>query len=189
MSHIMILSDQEAIGGAAVAACRLAEGLAVRHRVSRCVLFAEDRHHAWHTEPLGAQNLWDRVLGTLGRGLRRRWPRWMPPASRGRADRNLRAALHRLKPDVINIHNLHAGTLMGWSVNLVRICAEFAPVVWTLHDMWSFTGRCAYSYDCRLFESGCDARCPTAQEYPELAPCAFARPGKKNSNSFASCPG
>jgi len=45
-------------------------------------------------------------------------------------------------------------------------------VVWTLHDMWSFTGRCIASEDCRKFlrGQGCDASCPTANEYPVLAP-------------------
>jgi glycosyltransferase involved in cell wall biosynthesis len=36
--------------------------------------------------------------------------------------------------------------------------------------MWSFTGRCAYAYDCRQFETGCTASCPTPHEYPALSP-------------------
>jgi glycosyltransferase involved in cell wall biosynthesis len=86
----------------------------------------------------------------------------------------LRRALRRLRPDVINVHNIHLGSNQGWGPELVRICAEVAPVAWTLHDMWSFTGRCAYSYDCRKFETGCDASCPTAGEYPSLEPNRIA---------------
>lgn len=33
------------------------------------------------------------------------------------------------------------------------------PAVWTLRDMWPFTGGCHYSMDCRKYESGCGA-CP-----------------------------
>jgi glycosyltransferase involved in cell wall biosynthesis len=40
--------------------------------------------------------------------------------------------------------------------------------------MWSFTGRCAYSYDCRKFVTGCDDSCPTANEHPALAPGRIA---------------
>jgi len=35
--------------------------------------------------------------------------------------------------------------------------------------MWSFTGRCAYSYNCTKFIDGCDASCPTPTEYPALS--------------------
>jgi glycosyltransferase involved in cell wall biosynthesis len=40
--------------------------------------------------------------------------------------------------------------------------------------MWSFSGRCAYSYDCQKFLTGCDATCPTPDEYPALAPSLIA---------------
>lgn len=33
------------------------------------------------------------------------------------------------------------------------------PIVWTLHDMWAFTGGCHYNVDCRKFETACDS-CP-----------------------------
>lgn len=34
-----------------------------------------------------------------------------------------------------------------------------APVVWTLRDMWSFTGGCHYAGDCGQYREGC-GRCP-----------------------------
>lgn len=33
------------------------------------------------------------------------------------------------------------------------------PIVWTLHDMWAFTGGCFYDEECGRFASGC-GRCP-----------------------------
>lgn len=33
------------------------------------------------------------------------------------------------------------------------------PIIWTLHDMWAFTGGCHYNIDCRKFEHSCEA-CP-----------------------------
>jgi glycosyltransferase involved in cell wall biosynthesis len=36
--------------------------------------------------------------------------------------------------------------------------------------MWSFTGGCSYSYDCRKFLSGCDEECPVAEEFPPISP-------------------
>ena len=51
--------------------------------------------------------------------------------------RQLSILLNRIKPDLINVHNLHSA---GWPISLVRTCLHFAPVVWTLHDCWSFLG-------------------------------------------------
>jgi glycosyltransferase involved in cell wall biosynthesis len=52
-------------------------------------------------------------------------------------NQQLRKFLQQEKFDVINIHNLHSA---GWPISLVRTALEFAPVVWTLHDCWSFLG-------------------------------------------------
>ena len=34
-----------------------------------------------------------------------------------------------------------------------------APIVWTLHDMWAFTGGCHTAYDCLNYQRGC-GNCP-----------------------------
>ena len=39
--------------------------------------------------------------------------------------------------DAINIHNLHNA---AWPISLVSTALKFAPVIWTLHDCWSFLG-------------------------------------------------
>lgn len=60
------------------------------------------------------------------------------------------------RTDIIHFHNLH-----GWYFNyelLPQISAR-KPVIWTLHDMWAFTGHCAYSYKCKSWQAGC-SDCP-----------------------------
>ena len=61
---------------------------------------------------------------------------------RGRQQEFVRL-LKSLAPDVINVHNLHC---KQWSPSFLEACCASAPTIWTLHDMWSFTGRCAYAY-------------------------------------------
>jgi glycosyltransferase involved in cell wall biosynthesis len=51
--------------------------------------------------------------------------------------RQLSILLNRIKPDLINVHNLHSA---NWPISLVKTCLKNAPVVWTLHDCWSFLG-------------------------------------------------
>lgn len=57
--------------------------------------------------------------------------------------RQLSILLNRIKPDLINVHNLHSA---NWPISLVKTCLKSAPVVWTLHDCWSFLGSYYSSY-------------------------------------------
>lgn len=47
--------------------------------------------------------------------------------------------------DIVHYHNIHSNY---YNFNNIKKIASKIPVVWTLHDMWAFTGRCTYSYDC-----------------------------------------
>ncbi|VEB57463.1 glycosyltransferase [Salmonella enterica subsp. enterica] len=40
-------------------------------------------------------------------------------------------------------------------------------LVWTLHDHWSVTGRCAFTDGCEGWKSGCQ-KCPTLSNYPPV---------------------
>ncbi|MEM7204578.1 MAG: glycosyltransferase [Planctomycetota bacterium] len=74
---------------------------------------------------------------------------WLP----SRVHRTVR----RLAPDVVNLHWVCAAFVpIGSVARLGR------PVVWTLHDMWPFTGGCHYSMDCDRYRRRCGA-CPQLQ--------------------------
>jgi glycosyltransferase involved in cell wall biosynthesis len=66
--------------------------------------------------------------------------------------------------DILNFHNLHGGYFNYLA--LPKITAT-KTAVWTLHDMWSFTGHCAYSYDCSKWQTGC-GQCPYPDIYPPI---------------------
>ncbi len=157
--HVVMLSDAETSGGAAIAASRLAEALIwTGVRVTRIVGYPDRQGHPWATRALKIPLL-----------VRQR----------------LQHLLMKLHPDIINVHNLHGAR---WSPDLLAICARHAPTVWTLHDMWSFTGRCAYNYDCRKFVQGCDATCPTSTEYPALSPNRIMGAWRRREQLFAKYP-
>ncbi len=60
--------------------------------------------------------------------------------------------------DVINLHWINGGFL---SLNALKNLGKLGkPLVWTLHDMWAFTGGCHYSLDCRKFTEAC-CDCPS----------------------------
>jgi glycosyltransferase involved in cell wall biosynthesis len=164
---IVMLSDHETLGGAAQAASRLATALCREHEVVRLVLFPDGTPHPWRTHVLGAESRLARWAKRIPRKLGMRG--FAYPGTSAFARQQLFGVIWQHLPCVVNVHNLHGGTDWGWTASLVGVCANLAPVVWTLHDMWSFTGRCAYAYDCEKFTTGCDATCPTPHESPRLA--------------------
>ncbi|MBK1987104.1 glycosyltransferase family 4 protein [Sphaerospermopsis aphanizomenoides BCCUSP55] len=64
--------------------------------------------------------------------------------------------------DIINFHNLH-NTYFNYLV-IPKLTAT-KPGIFTLHDMWSFTGQCAYSFDCERWKTGCH-KCPCPTTHP-----------------------
>jgi len=72
-----------------------------------------------------------------------------------------------IDPDIIHLHNIH-----GYYIN-IEILFDYLkeadkPVVWTLHDCWSFTGHCShFDYiSCDKWKTGC-FECPQKKEYPQ----------------------
>lgn len=66
--------------------------------------------------------------------------------------------------DLVHLHNIH-----GYYLNLSFIDwlkKSKIPVVWTLHDEWSITGRCAHPISCDRWKKGC-GKCPDLSLYPK----------------------
>jgi glycosyltransferase involved in cell wall biosynthesis len=59
-----------------------------------------------------------------------------------------------VNPDIIHLHWVGAGYLPISSLKSFS-----RPIVWTLRDMWSFTGGCHYTAGCERYREGCGA-CP-----------------------------
>jgi len=80
--------------------------------------------------------------------------------------RNFLDWVDKIKPDVIHLHNLH-NHYLNIEILFEYIKKHDIPVVWTLHDCWSFTGWCAYfDYsNCDKWLTGCH-NCPSLRDYP-----------------------
>jgi glycosyltransferase involved in cell wall biosynthesis len=74
--------------------------------------------------------------------------------SPARFPENIESDLQKLNPDLINLHWICYGFL---SPELIAKLNK--PLVWTLRDMWGFTGGCHYTGDCTRYEANCGA-CP-----------------------------
>jgi glycosyltransferase involved in cell wall biosynthesis len=71
---------------------------------------------------------------------------WMPS--------RLADTVNNMQPDVVHLHWLGWGMLRLEDLSRIR-----APIVWTLHDMWAFTGGCHYDQGCGRYAKHCGA-CP-----------------------------
>lgn len=65
-----------------------------------------------------------------------------------------------LKPDIIHLHNIH-GYYLNYKVLFEYLAQAKTPVVWTLHDCWSFTGHCTHfdNAGCEKWKTEC-GNCP-----------------------------
>ena len=50
--------------------------------------------------------------------------------------------LEKEKPDIIHLHNIH-GHYLNYEILFRYLRSVKIPVVWTFHDCWPYTGKCA----------------------------------------------
>jgi len=87
------------------------------------------------------------------------------------------------KFDLIHLHNLHGYYLNFDFINFLGRLD--IPVVWTLHDGWSMTGRCAYLSECDYWKTGC-GNCPNLSWYPKAYSDSSSFIWKKKKEYFNS---
>lgn len=83
------------------------------------------------------------------------------------ATKQLVDKIKEIKPDVIQIHNLH-GYYLNYPVLFEYLNNTKIPVVMTLHDCWSFTGHCVHFViaGCDKWKTGCHD-CELKNKYPK----------------------
>lgn len=159
---ILHLSTYQWEGGAAVAASRLNQALRKYGLDSQLLVYRAQRPEsgvtAWADTPWKEKLFWARFSAERLRFL---------PYEK---DKSVRFAFspaavgvpieqHPLvqRADIINLHWINFGfiSLEG----LERLFNLGKPVVWTIHDMWAFTGGCHYSRGCERFRTHCQF-CP-----------------------------
>ena len=84
-----------------------------------------------------------------------------------RGTKRLGKWIEEVSPDIIHLHNIHGGYVHVEELFKILKKAD-VPVVWTLHDCWSFTGHCSHfiSVNCDKWKTGC-FKCPEKTNYPK----------------------
>lgn len=171
--RVLHLSTSDTNGGAARAAYRLHRGLRSNGVDSRMLVQNKDSDDDHVHGPEG-------VMGKLQSKVRRRFdelplkrypdrdpeifsPAWIPER------RAKQIAEHN--PDIVHLHWVSDGFIRPETIAQIDV-----PVVWTLHDMWPFTGGCHYSKSCLKYQSKC-GKCPhlNSDQQSDLANSVWQR--------------
>lgn len=149
------LSDYTATGGTGIAMQRLHNGLKPaghQSKIFSLILESGDPEVIYYERSLPTKIL-EKVLLTLGNEL------GLYNASRIISTLNFCNSLFYKEADVINMHCIHGAFISYLGLPWLTKKAT----IFTLHDMWAFTGHCHYSYDCNAWKTGC-GKCP----YPNI---------------------
>ncbi len=63
---------------------------------------------------------------------------------------NIIDQINEMNPDIVHLH-----WICGGMMTIEDIARIKAPIVWSLHDMWAFTGGCHYDEECQGYEKEC----------------------------------
>lgn len=149
---VLHLSAFDLVGGAARAAYRIHQGLlgididsqfVVQHKQScdRTVVTAENKVYA------KLRSLTDSVpINFYPHRQQLFSPQWCPD--------NLLKSVEQFTPHIINLNWVCNGFVP------IEALAKFQqPLVWTIQDMWAFTGGCHYTLGCDRYQDNCGS-CP-----------------------------
>lgn len=154
---ILIVNTADIQGGAARAAYRLHKALLVEGVDSQMLVQSKSSDDF---NMIGPQTKFQKAIGKMRPTLDsipvRRYPdrtktlfspSWVPFA--GVVDK-----INALNPDVVHLH-----WIAGGMMRIEDLAKINAPIVWSLHDMWAFTGGCHYDEECGVYQKQCGA-CP-----------------------------
>ncbi len=153
---VLLLNTFDHKGGAAIATYRLHQGLRAAGLDTQ--LMVQFRNTA-DPSVRGPEAPWQRAFAALRPRLDRLEAQFYPGRQRGLFSpawlpERVASRVERIAPDIVHLFWVAGGFLRIETLARLR-----RPVVWTLHDMWPFTGGCHYDDGCGRFREACGA-CP-----------------------------
>lgn len=153
--RVLIINTAERIGGAAIAASRLMEAL-MNNGIKAKMLVRDKQTDQITVVALKKswrriwQFVWERVVIWAANGFSRKNLFAVDIANTGT---DITSLPEFTQADVIHLHWINQGMLSLKDIR--KIIASGKPIVWTLHDMWPFTGICHYAGACNKYTYQC----------------------------------
>lgn len=171
---VLIVNYADLAGGAARAAYRLHEGLRSIGVRSQLLVASKSSNDP---DVLGPTSSFDTYLAKA-RAVADQWPTkrypdhtktlftpaWLPFSG-------LAGRINASDADVVHLHWINGGM-----ARIEDLAAIRKPIIWSLHDMWAFTGGCHYDDECGRYTADCGA-CPAlgSEQETDLSRRVFAR--------------
>ncbi len=157
--RVLIVNTSENTGGAAIAASRLMEALNGNGTEAKMLVRDKQTDRisvaALPRSPLlKAKFVWERACVWKANRFSRRNLFWTDAANTGT---DITPLPEFKEADIVHLHWINQGFLSLKGIR--RIIDSGKPVVWTMHDMWPFTGVCHHSGECERYKTEC-GRCP-----------------------------
>ena len=155
MMKVLLVNTYDQRGGAAIATYRVFKGL---QKTGITIQLLVQEKLSDETDIIGPPNLFSAWTSALRPyldffipflSLRKRKP-FFPAILPG----NIISKINRLDPDIV-----HLNWITGGFIKLESLAGINRPLIWTLHDMWAFTGGCHYTEGCHRYENSC-GKCP-----------------------------
>jgi len=154
---ILLLNTDDISGGAAIAAYRLLKGLQ-QNGVQAQMLVQSKKSDDYSI--IGPQTKWQKAFSKIRpiidsipvRFYKQRKKIIFSPAI---IPDSISKKVKNVNPDIVHLHWIASGF-----IRIETLAKIDKPIVWTLHDMWAFTGGCHYDEDCGKYNKNC-GYCPT----------------------------
>ena len=151
---ILIVSTSDIVGGAARAAYRLHRALLAEGIESR-MLVQDKRSGDWTVISLANNKLekaYYRIRPFIDqipvKFYKNRTKTLFSPAWFGFS--KVIKKINEMSPDIVHLH-----WICGGMIRIEDLAKIKKPIVWSLHDMWVFTGGCHYDEECRRYLNYC----------------------------------
>lgn len=154
--NVLLLSTTDISGGAGIATYRLHCGLrniGINSKILVRDKKSDDKNviASYVTPP----SVWERIKPHIERLPFKLYPhrqktpfyfQWNPGISS--------SVISSMESDIVHLHWICGGFLRIETLSKIK-----RPILWTLHDMWAFTGGCNHSWDCNRYKESC-GKCP-----------------------------
>lgn len=150
---ILILNFGDFKGGASIAANRLHESL-IKNNIDSKLLVLDKKTNNLNTFTI---NLFSFKLSSFFSKVEDKLIKIVYPnkttnrfSSSLLSNNKITRAINDYNPDVVHLHWVQSGMLSVKDISKIK-----KPIVWTLHDVWAFTGGCHYNQNCMNFHDSC----------------------------------
>lgn len=183
---IVTVSATDRIGGAGIAAYRLHRGLRQAGLEAEMLVMkkasADPSAHRLSSHLSRRGRLFRRLAATRHRRQLARHPRHPGSGywSLNHFDYPMARAINAFQADIVHLHWLGDNYLPIQQWTKIK-----PPMVWTLHDMWAFSGGCHSADDCQRYQADC-GHCPQLL-YPSAHDIS-ARVSRRKQRAWADMP-